>query len=70
MLDVQALVEEPHRQLMAQYLLYRLGSGSAPEAQLIRSGLAYWEACVERFSHTRYSADLAQDVQNMRGRLE
>lgn len=64
------LEEEAFRQLMTQYLLYRLHAGTPPEADVIRLGLPYWEATATRFRQTRYGDDLAQDIQHMRGRLE
>lgn len=69
-LDVKTLAQEPHRQLMAQYLLYRLNAVHAVDAELIRQGLPYWQATAERFAHSRYGTDLAQDIQNMQGRTE
>jgi tetratricopeptide (TPR) repeat protein len=62
--------QEPYRQLMAQYLLYRLNAVDAVDAELIRLGLPYWQAAAERFAHSRYGTDLAQDIQNMQGRTE
>lgn len=69
-LDLRSFAQEPHRQLFAVYLLFRLNGGSPPDMGMIRSGLPYWEATAERFSHTRYGRDIAQDIQHMRGRIE
>jgi tetratricopeptide (TPR) repeat protein len=62
--------EEPYRQLMAQYLLYRLNAVDVIDEELVHSGLPYWQAVAERFAHSRYGTDLALDIQHMRGRTE
>jgi len=69
-IDVKLLAGEPHRQLIAAYLFYRLDGGSPPDTGLIDAGMPYWEATAERFCDTRYGVDLAQDIQHMRGRIE
>ena len=56
---------EPHRLLMGRYLLYRTGSGQAPEAALVAEGLDYWRIHAERFTHTPYGQALADDVRAM-----
>jgi tetratricopeptide (TPR) repeat protein len=68
--DLHSLEEEPHRQLIAFYILYSLNNGVPPDTGVIRSGLPYWEATAERFRHTRYGSDIAQELQHMRGKLE
>jgi len=60
--EVGQLVDQPHRALMAQYILYRLGLGEQPDADLVQSGLAYWRAEADRFRHTPYGQALAGDV--------
>lgn len=62
--------QEPYRQLMAQYLLYRLGAVETLDPELIRLGLPYWQAAAERFAHSRYGTELTQDIQHMRERAE
>jgi tetratricopeptide (TPR) repeat protein len=57
--------QEPHRRLMAEYLLYRLGEGSVPALTLIEQGLPYWEANAERYDHTAYGQNLADDIRAM-----
>jgi tetratricopeptide (TPR) repeat protein len=62
---VRPLVVEPHRALMVDYLLYRLGKGDAPAPDLIESGLPYWRAEAERFRQTPYGQALAADVRHV-----
>lgn len=69
-INFDLLVEEPHRQFMAEYLLYRLNAGSPPDADLVYEELPYWEANAARFRQTQYGDDLAQDIREMRGRAE
>jgi tetratricopeptide (TPR) repeat protein len=69
-LEMRILALEPHRQLITTYLRFRLNGGSPPEVSLIKAGLHYWEATLQRFRNTRYGSDLAQDIQYMRGRIE
>ncbi len=57
--------QEPHRRLMAEYLLYRLGEGSVPALALLEQGLPYWEANAERYDHTEYGQNLADDIRAM-----
>jgi tetratricopeptide (TPR) repeat protein len=65
-----ALEQEPHRLLMAQYLLYRLGAGNRPANEVVSLGLPYWMAAAARFQQTQYGADLTQDIRHMHGRTE
>ena len=53
---------EPHRHLMGQFLLYRMGAGSVPEPALIDSGIGYWLAQAERYQQTPYGQALFDDV--------
>jgi tetratricopeptide (TPR) repeat protein len=62
---VTSLTEEPHRALMAAYLLYRLEAGEPPSAELVEAGLSYWRAECERFRQTSYGQALANDVRYM-----
>jgi tetratricopeptide (TPR) repeat protein len=62
---VSSLIEEPHRTLMAAYLLYRLERGEPPSAALVEAGLPYWRAEGERFRQTPYGQALANDVRQM-----
>jgi tetratricopeptide (TPR) repeat protein len=57
--------QEPHRRLMAEYLLYRLGVRDLPALSSLVDGLPYWEASAERFSHTIYGQSLADDIRAM-----
>lgn len=56
---------EPHRVLMAAYLLYRLGEGTPPATDVVLDGLPYWEAAAERFRETAYGTALMHDVRDM-----
>jgi tetratricopeptide (TPR) repeat protein len=62
---VTSLTEEPHRALMAVYLLYRLEWGQPPSAALVEAGLPYWRAEEERFRQTPYGQAIANDVRDM-----
>jgi tetratricopeptide (TPR) repeat protein len=53
---------EPHRRLMAEYLLFRLGIRDVPALTLLEEGLPYWEASAERYYHTPYGQHLAEDI--------
>lgn len=57
--------DEPHRALMAVYLLYKLDAGEVPTRELIEQGLPYWERQKNTFRATPYGQALAQDVANM-----
>jgi tetratricopeptide (TPR) repeat protein len=57
--------QEPHHRLMAEYLLYRLGAGEIPAIALLQEGLPYWEANAERYAHTIYGQNLADDIHTM-----
>ncbi|MCC6804835.1 MAG: tetratricopeptide repeat protein [Anaerolineae bacterium] len=58
-------LSEPHRALMAAYLLYRLGAANPPPPDVIQAGLPYWQAVAERFRETPYGAALQVDVVEM-----
>jgi tetratricopeptide (TPR) repeat protein len=62
--------DEPHRTLMAAYLLNRLGVADRPDADMIRAGLPYWLSTAERYPHTAYGQTLSGDVQAMLTYLE
>ncbi len=62
--------EEPYRDLMLQYLGYQLGRGRMPEPDLIEAGLPYWQAAAERFHHTAYGQQLAEDIYSMESMQE
>ncbi len=56
---------EPHRHLMGQYLLYRMGNNPAPQPALVAEGVGYWRVHAERYAHTPYGQVLADDVRAM-----
>lgn len=58
----RALATEPHRALMADYLLYRLSAGQVPARSLVESGLSYWRDHARRFHDTLYGQSLLEDV--------
>ena len=60
-----AAESEPHRALMAAYLLYRLDVEAAPAPDLIEAGIAYWRAEAERFEHTAYGIALSNDLNRL-----
>lgn len=62
--------QEPQRALMSQYLLYRLGDGAPPTAELVALGLPYWQDNALRFRNTPYGQILAEDVQRMQAFTE
>lgn len=55
-------LQEPYRVLMADYLLYRLGTSTPPNGEQIRQGLPYWQAYADKFRDTPYGAALAEDI--------
>lgn len=57
--------EEPSRELMIAYLLYRLNAGSPPSRSLVDLGITYWKSLAERFAHTPYGQVVAEDVAAM-----
>jgi len=57
--------DEPHRALMATYLLSRLGAGEPPAYELVQQGLPYWERQSRVFGATPYGTALAQDIANI-----
>lgn len=62
LLSVQPMLTEPHRRLMTEHLLARLGAGDAPQPELVRAGLPYWSAAAERFRHTPYGQALEVEL--------
>ena len=62
--------QEPHRVLMSQYLLYRLGVGQSPTSDLVAIGLPYWQENAIRFQETPYGQMLADDIQQMQAFME
>jgi tetratricopeptide (TPR) repeat protein len=56
---------EPHRRLMAIYLLYQLGQSDPPDHLLVEQSIAYWQAQAELFAETPYGQALAEDVDTL-----
>jgi tetratricopeptide (TPR) repeat protein len=56
------LKDDPPRALWIDALLYRMGEVHRPDDDLMRAGLDYWIATVERFHTTPYGAALRQDI--------
>lgn len=59
------LADEPHRQLMATYMLHTLGEGDPPTPSLIDAGLPYWQAEAQRHANTRYGIALSEAVDEL-----
>lgn len=66
----QEIADEPHRALMAAYMLYRLGEGEPPAHDLVSAGLPYWRENADRFLMTPYGQMLADDVQHLQAFME
>ena len=56
---------EPHRALMANYLLHRLDAAPPPDPEIVRAGLPYWQATAARFRDTPYGNALESDIDEM-----
>ncbi len=57
--------QEPYRRLIVAMMRWRLGDAPKPDDELVREGIAYWQATAERFGHTAYGAAVAADVAGM-----
>jgi tetratricopeptide (TPR) repeat protein len=57
------LSAEPHRLLMANYFLYRIDGGNAPDNAQIHDGILFWQTQATLFQHTPYGESVASDVQ-------
>jgi len=68
--EAMALEREPHRALLATYMLYRLGAGGPPTRALVAAGLPYWRENAVRFQDTPYGQMLAGDVQQLGAFME
>ncbi len=66
----EAASSEPHRLLMADYLLYQLGAEPPPSRQRLQAGLPFWQENARRFRHTPYGQSLAEDVRHMQALIE
>jgi tetratricopeptide (TPR) repeat protein len=62
---IRPQLNEPHRTLMADFLLFQMGVGESPALELVEAGLPYWQASSERFRHTPYGLALSEDVRWM-----
>jgi tetratricopeptide (TPR) repeat protein len=62
--------QEPHRALMTQYILYRLGEEVPPTRELVMMGMPYWRDSALRFQQTPYGQMLAADVQHLQAFME
>lgn len=61
--------DDHHRRLFVDYFYHRIMNHTAPDKTLIEAGLVFWQAEVERFSHTRYGQDVQADIQALRALL-
>jgi tetratricopeptide (TPR) repeat protein len=59
------VADEPHRQLMATYMLHTLGESDPPTLSLIDAGLPYWQAEAQRHANTRYGIALSEAVDQL-----
>lgn len=66
----RTITQEPHRLLLVDYLLYRMGIDERPAAKQIRAGLPFWQDSARRFSATPYGHALADDVRQMQALME
>lgn len=62
--------DEPHRALLVDYLLYRMGAGERPAREQVQAGLPFWLDVARRFQHTPYGQMLAEDVRHMQALTE
>jgi tetratricopeptide (TPR) repeat protein len=62
--------QEPGRELMTQYMLFRLDGREKPSRDLIEAGLRYWQENAQRFQHTPYGRALVDDVRQMQAFIE
>ena len=62
--------DEPHRVLLVDYLLYRLGEQERPARERVQAGLSFWQETAQRFQHTPYGQQLAEDVRHMQALTE
>lgn len=61
--------DEPQRAALRNYLLHRMG-GSAPDVEVLREGLPYWQEVARRFAQTPYGFAVSEDVEVMETMLE
>jgi tetratricopeptide (TPR) repeat protein len=61
------LTVEPHRALMADYLLYQIGVGDAPSSHHIEEGIPYWQEQAALFVQTPYGDAIAANVAQLKG---
>lgn len=58
----QAVADDLHRELMRQFLLFRLGKAEAPGADQVRVGLPLWQKEMEQVGRTPYTEVLVEDL--------
>jgi tetratricopeptide (TPR) repeat protein len=61
---------EPHRLLLAQFLLFRFQAGEAPAQTVLAAGLPYWSEQAVRYATTPYGQALQVDVDLMMRLME
>lgn len=62
--------QEPFRLLMTDYLLFKMGRDTVPNAGEVNAGIAYWRDLAVRFQQTPYGQILADDVAFMQSLME
>jgi len=55
-------LEEPHRILMAKYILHKLDAHPPPDETDVDAGIEFWQAQALRFAHTPYGQRLQIDL--------
>lgn len=58
----QTVADDPHRELMRQFLLFRLGMAEAPNADQVHAALPLWRKEVEQVGPTPYTEVLTEDL--------
>lgn len=60
-------LNEPHRQLMSDYLLWRVDEAQPPhDKYTIQAGIEFWDAEAKRFSQTPYGQAIYEQVEKLR----
>lgn len=63
-------LHELHRDLLSQYLLWKVGEAQAPDdGYIIRAGIEFLEAEAQRFAHTPYGQAVSKQVDELRSLL-
>jgi len=66
LLKVQPTLSEPHRQLMAAWMLHRIKQSDPPDSRLIDTGILYWDAAADRFAETSYGQGVSEELRALK----